>query len=135
MNITAIILIVVVAVVILVLINLVNRTTPKGIDKEYFKNEWRDVLALIDEPKTRPMSIINADKLLDQALKCLGFDGKTMAERLVVAKDRLKTRNSVWAAHKLRNKIVHESLYEPSKKDIDIAIEGYRKAFRDLGVF
>jgi hypothetical protein len=134
-SITTIIIIVVAAVVILVLINLANKSTPKGVDKVYFKNEWKDIIALIDNPKTRPMSVINADKLLDEALKCLGLEGKTMAERLVVAKDRLKSRNAVWVAHKLRNKIVHESLFEPSKKDIDNAINGYRKAFKDLGVF
>lgn len=135
MSITTTILIIVLAVVLLVLISLIGRARPKCIDKLYFKNEWADVLALQKEYKTRPMSIINADKLLDEALKGFGYHGETMAERLVSAKNQLKDRDSVWAAHKLRNKLVHEPLFEPSEKAVKRALEGYRKAFKDLGVF
>lgn len=135
MDISTIIIIIVIAVVFLVLINLINRTPPKGIDKPYFKQEWVDIIALTSDPKTRPLSIIHADKLLDEALRCCGYGGNTMGERLIAAKRQLKNRDSVWAAHKLRNRLVHETLAEPSLKDIQTALKGYRKAFNDLGVF
>ena len=135
MNLTSIIIIIVAAAVLLALISLIGRAKPRCIDKLYFKNEWSDIIDLQKDYKTRPISIVNADKLLDEALKGLSFRGGTMAERLISAKGRLKDRDAVWAAHRLRNKIVHDSLHEPTEKEVKIALDGYRKAFRDLGVF
>ena len=134
MSLSAIIAIIVASVVILVIISLGTRSTPKGIDKEHFKNEWNDVMTLFNDTKTQPLSIIHADKLLDEALKCLGYYGNTMAERLVAAKAKLQHKDDVWKAHKLRNKIVHESLHEPSEKEMKVALQGYYKTFKDLGV-
>lgn len=134
MSIGATIAVIVAAVVILVIISLASRATPKGIDKEHFKNEWNDVLTLFKDDKTRPMSIVHADKLLDQALKCLGYNGENMAERLVAAKSKLQHKDDVWKAHKLRNKIVHETSFEPKELEIKSALQGYYKTFKDLGV-
>ncbi len=127
-------MIIVLSVVILVIISLTNRTPARGIDKTHFKNEWNDVMLLFKDKKTQPMSIIHADKLLDEALKCLGYYGNTMAERLVAAKAKLQHKDEVWKAHKLRNKIVHETLHEPSEKEMKVALQGYYKTFKDLGV-
>lgn len=134
MTIGTTIAVIVAAVVILVIISLGSRTAPKGIDKEHFKNEWNDALSLFKDEKTRNMSIIHADKLLDQALKCLGYNGDTMAERLIAAKNKLQHKDDVWKAHKLRNKIVHETNVNPTEKEIKIALQGYYKTFKDLGV-
>jgi hypothetical protein len=134
MEMTSLILIIVAAVVILVLISLTGRAVPKGIDKEHFKNEWNDAVILLKDPKTMPMSIIAADKLLDEALKCMGFNGTTMGERLVAARHRIKNKDEVWAAHKLRNKIVHETKFSASEKQIKAAMHGYHRTFKDLGV-
>jgi hypothetical protein len=123
------------AVVILVLLNLINKVNVKGIDKVHFKNEWDDITELAKDPKTSPMSIINADKLLDEALKCLGFSGNTMAERLISAKRQIKSKDQVWGAHKLRNKLVHETNKIASKTEIKVALGGYYRAFKELGVF
>lgn len=134
MEMTSLILIIVAAVVILVLISLTGRTVPKGIDKEHFKNEWNDAVILLKEPKTMPMSVISADKLLDEALKCLGFQGTTMGERLVAARHKIKNKDDVWAAHKLRNKIVHETKFAPTEKQVRTAMHSYQRTFKDLGV-
>lgn len=135
MSIGVIITIIVVAVVILVLLNLVARPNVKGVDRAHFINEWNDVIALSKEGKSRPLSVVHADKLLDEALKGLGFKGETMAERLVSAKIHLRHRDDIWFAHKLRNKIVHESAYEPSEKEVAKALKAYHHTFKDLGVW
>lgn len=134
MNVGVTIGIIVAAVVILVIISLASKTPSKGIDKEHFKNEWNDALELYKDEKTQTLSIVHADKLLDQALKCLGYSGNNMAERLVAAKNRLKHKDDVWRAHKLRNKIVHETAVKPTEKEIKAALQGYYKTFKDLGV-
>lgn len=135
MSISMIIGIIVVAVVILVLLNLVAKPTAKGVDKAHFINEWNDIIALSKEPKSRPLSIVHADKLLDEALKGLGYNGEKMAERLIAAKKYLKHRDQIWDAHKLRNKIVHETAFEPSEKEVKTALHAYHKTFKDLGVW
>ena len=135
MDIAAIILIIVGAILILVLFSLINKTPSKCVDRLHFQNEWKDILKMADDPKTRPMSIIQADKLLDEALKCCGFRGQTMGERLISAKKALTKRNDVWNAHKLRNRLVHETFIEASEKEVNTALNGYRRAFKDLRVF
>jgi hypothetical protein len=135
MSLALIIGIIVIAIVILAMINLFGKANPKGVDKVYFKNEWNDVISLSHDAKTRPLSIVHADKLLDEGLKCCGFGGENMGQRLISAKYRLKAKDAVWSAHRLRNKIVHEPLIEPSEREVNTALRGYYKAFKDLGVF
>lgn len=135
MTISGLIFIIVAAVVILVLISLSAKSTVKGIDGAHFKNEWNDCIEQFKDEKTRTMSVINADKLLDHALQCLGYQGDTMGERLVSAKGQLKNKDEVWSAHKIRNKLVHEPSYHPTEKIIKRSLNGYYRAFRDLGVF
>ncbi len=135
MTTTAFIIIIVIAVVILVAINLNTKNVPKGINKKYFLHEWSDISVAFKDEKTRSLSIIHADKLLDEALKCLAFQGSTMAERLVAAKSKLKRKDEVWKAHKLRNKIVHEPKFKVNEKQAKEALKGYYHAFKDLGVW
>ena len=132
---TFLIIVIVLATTILVFINLIGRPMPKGIDHVYFQNEWNDIVELTKDDKTRNLSVINADKLLDEAMRNIGYSGNNFAERLVSAKQQLKDRNSVWAAHKLRNKLVHESLAEPSEHEVKLALKGYLQALKDLRVF
>ena len=137
MTVSGLIFIIVAAVVILVLISLSSKSSVhgKGIDSAHFKNEWNDCIEQFKDEKTRNMSVINADKLLDQALKCLGYQGDTMGERLVSAKGQLKNKDEVWSSHKIRNKLVHEPSYHPTEKIVKRSLNGYYRAFRDLGVF
>ncbi len=137
MNISGIIFIIVAAVVILVLISLNSKSSVqgKGIDKAHFKHEWNDCIEQFKDEKTRNLSLINADKLLDEALKCLGHTGDTMSERMISAKNILKNRDEVWSAHKIRNRLVHESGYHPTEKIVKRSLNGYYRAFKDLGVF
>lgn len=137
MTISGLIFIIVAAVVILVLISLSSKSSVhgKGIDKAHFKNEWNDCIEQFKDEKTRGLSLINADKLLDEALKCLGHTGDTMAERLVSAKKVLRNKDEVWSAHKIRNRLVHEPNYHPTEKIVKRSLNGYYRAFKDLGVF
>lgn len=133
MSIGLLILVIVAAVVILVLFNLYNKNAPKCVDKEHFKNEWQDVVVMSKDEKTITMSVVQADKLLDEALKCYGYAGNTMAERLVSAKKKLTDRDGVWQAHKMRNMIVHEPKYTAPKKIIVPILRAYSRALKDLG--
>lgn len=86
-----------------------------------------------DNPATFMTTIIEADKLLDKALVEMGVPGKTMGDRLKRAGGRFTNLNAVWRAHKLRNRIAHESDVEISYKQAYNALAIYKQALKDLG--
>ena len=70
--------------------------------KRQIRHHWSAALSTAD-PQRR---VLEAEKILDQALKILGFSG-SMADKLRVAGPRFSDVQKVWDAHKLRNKIAH----------------------------
>lgn len=106
-----------------------------GLDVEKYRMRWLAVEQSLvrDNESSYHLAVLNADKLVDQALRDKGFRGQTMGERLKAAKDKLTRRNDIWEAHKLRNKIAHEPdvrvSYDQSRK----ALAGFKQALKDLG--
>jgi hypothetical protein len=109
--------------------------TPKGLDKEYFHDRWFELLARVKTPEGMILAVIDADKLLDDALKKRHFKGKTMGERLVSAQRSLADNDAVWYAHKLRNRLVHEPDVKLRKNEAQQALTGFKKGLQDLGAF
>ena len=77
--------------------------------------------------------VIEADRLLDKALMELGLPGKTMGDRLKRSGERFSELNSVWYAHKLRNKIAHEHNFNLEYNQSKHALATYKQALKDLG--
>lgn len=96
------------------------------------RKNWQRVRSIAggSEPQ---FAIIEADKVFDQALKQRGFRGETMGDRLRSAKPSLKNNNAVWSAHKLRNRLVHETEVKVSKKEVSTALASFEKGLRSLG--
>jgi hypothetical protein len=79
------------------------------------------------------MTIMNADKLVDQALRDLGVKGETMGDRMRNAATRFKDREGIWKAHKLRNRVAHETDIVVQYHEARYALACYKKALKDLG--
>lgn len=96
---------------------------------------WKALQKHCATRKTWPQAIIEADDLLEDALKRARFKGKTTGERLVAAQRTLSNNESVWLGHKLRNRIMQEGLdvRKLKKQDVLDALNGFRQALRDLG--
>lgn len=126
---------IVAALVLLVIIfgSTYFRLKPKKLNSDYFQDQWQQLQSLCKSKETWPLAIINADKLLDEALKKLRFRGKTMGERLVAAQRSLSDNDSVWYGHKLRNKLVHEQNVLLKERNVKEALIGFRQALKDLG--
>ena len=105
----------------------------KPLDIPYFTAKWQTAQALCNNKETWPLAIINADNLLDEALKKNHYKGKSMGERLAAAQRDLSDNDGVWYGHKLRNKLVHENEVKLTKHDVKDALLGIRQALRDLG--
>ncbi len=112
---------------------LLKRKTRPKLNHEYFSLRWKELQGLCGDKRTWPLAIIDADKLLDEALKKSRVRGKTMGERLVSAQRDLSNNDSVWYAHKLRNKLVHEQYTNLREQDVKDALVGFRQALKDLG--
>ncbi len=122
-----------VAAIFLIVIGFASKKIPKRLNQKYFVKEWRYLQAMCASKDTWPLAIINADKLLDNALKKRRFSGKTMGERLVSAQRKISNNDAVWFAHKLRNRLVHEQDVNLREKDVKDALVGIRQALKDLG--
>ncbi len=97
-----------------------------------------DVLAHIasSNPNDWKLAIIEADIILDEALKSRGFVGNSLGERLKsISPTQLASLNEAWEAHKVRNRIAHEGAdFVLTKRIADETITRYRRVFNELGV-
>lgn len=115
------------------LITFVARRPRKDLNREYFQAKWKELQKGLSKAETWPMAVIQADNLLDEALKRRRFKGKTMGERLVAAQKSISDNDAAWFAHKLRNRLVHEVDVKLTQKEVQKALMGLRQALRDLG--
>jgi len=124
----------VVGLLLIVVISLSKRGTPT-LDVEKYRSQW---LAIESQLKREDMSsyqltILNADKLLDKALRERGYRGGTMGERMKAAATIWSNANAVWGAHKLRNQIAHEHDIRVGYDDARRALGGFKQALKDIG--
>jgi hypothetical protein len=79
------------------------------------------------------LSVLNADTLVDQAMRECGMSGNTMGERLKASATKFGDLNGLWTAHKLRNRIAHESDAVVTYDEARYALSCFKKALKDLG--
>lgn len=85
-----------------------------------------------DERNLR-LCIIEADNLVDEILIMHGHPGKDMAERLkAVFPEELQCLDELWGAHKVRNRIAHESDFHLSPELAQKTVDIYCKALDEL---
>jgi hypothetical protein len=132
-HIVGIIVLAVVLLVAAIAALIIFKKRPRRLNKQYYKKRWQEAQGLCKNQGTWPLAVINADKLLDEALKKRKYKGKTMGERLVSAQHQIRNNDHVWFGHKLRNKLVHEEFTKLKKKDVLEALVGFREALKDLG--
>jgi len=112
-----------------------TRKGPKHIDVDHYRMKWLAIEKQLkrDEVSSYSLAVLNADKLLDQALKDKGLKGETMGDRLKSGKDLFTNRNNVWSAHKLRNRIAHEPDVKVTYDAARYAIGDFKRALKDVG--
>lgn len=108
---------------------------PKKLKANYFEKQWDELQKLLGDKSKWPDALINADKLLDEALKKRHYGGKSMGERLVAAQRDFQDNDSVWFGHKLVNKITSDPKIKLRKNEVKDALMGIKRALRDLGAF
>lgn len=127
----AILLLAIVGVIFL----LVGMRGKTQLNIERYQTQWLAIENSLerDNPASWQLAVMNADKLLDHALRERRFKGTTMGERMKSAQKTWKNANHVWSAHKVRNQLAHET---NATINYDIAarsLAAFRQGLKDLG--
>ncbi|MBU6500314.1 MAG: hypothetical protein KGJ89_00590 [Patescibacteria group bacterium] len=81
------------------------------------------------------LALIEADNVLDEALRLAGFRGDNLGERLKqIEESQLANIQEVWEAHKLRNRLVHETDFKLNRNIAEKALTIYEETLKDLGL-
>ena len=108
----------------------------EGMDRKVIQSRWAEIerLTASGAEMDLKMAVMEADKLLDHALKAMSMAGTTLGERLKFAAYRYPDIRKVWNAHRLRNQLVHESSFYLELSYARRAIRDYRDALRLLNL-
>lgn len=108
---------------------------PKRLNVDYYRTHWLTIEQQLnrDEAASCSLCILNADKLLDQAMRESGLPGETMGDRLKNSGKRFSNLNGIWGAHKIRNQIAHEPGFKVSYDDARRALATFKQALKDIG--
>jgi len=81
------------------------------------------------------LALIEADALLDETLKRLGYPGESLGERLEkLTVDILPNLEEIQKIHKIRNNIIHDPTYKLNLEEAKKALVIYEKALINLDV-
>jgi len=120
--------------ILFVVVTLTKRG-PARLDVQKYQKRWLTIEQQLkrDEQHSYPMCVLNADSLLDQALKERGVQGATMGERMKAMQQKWSNANNVWTAHKLRNQIAHEPDVQLDYNGTRRALAAFKQALKDVG--
>jgi hypothetical protein len=112
-----------------------TRRGPSSLDVDKYRSNWLMIEQSLkrNEKSSYSMCVLNADTLLDHAMKEKGIQGATMADRMKQLQKTWSNANNVWTAHKLRNQIAHEP---DVRLDYDRArqtLAAFKQALKDVG--
>ncbi len=106
---------------------------PYGVKKLY--RQWQKVKQRLDTglESEYKLAVMEADSVLDDILKKMGFAGETLGERLTKLTEATITNlPEVLEVHKTRNNIVHDPDFKLTLDETKRAMEAYEKALTDL---
>lgn len=133
MTIIFLVIAIVFGLLVLFLVSRLVQHKPRRLNQQYYQKKWLEILVRVKTYDGMILAVIDADKLLDEALRNRKYGGKTMGERLVAAQHEISDNDAVWYAHKLRNRLVHEPTMRLRKNEAKNALAGFRQGLKDLG--
>jgi hypothetical protein len=87
-----------------------------------------------DNPAEWKLAIMEADSMLDELVKKLGYPGSTLGERMKqIEVSDFTTLNDAWEAHKVRNYVAHQgSTFMLSKHQANKVVRLYENVFKEF---
>ncbi|MEK7582134.1 MAG: hypothetical protein AAB488_02295 [Patescibacteria group bacterium] len=98
--------------------------------------KWQVVMDHIDStnPSEWKLAILEADNILDEMIRRMGYSGENLGERLkAIEPSDFSSIQNAWEAHKIRNKIAHEgSEFFLSQREAKRIVGLYEQVFREF---
>jgi hypothetical protein len=110
-----------------------RKRRPVQLNQEYFQERWQELQKRLRDKAQWSEAVLDADNLLDEALKKKRIKGRNMGERLVKAQRQFSDNDSLWFGHKLRSRIDGDPTTKLKEKEVKQALIGLRQALKDLG--
>lgn len=96
---------------------------------------WAKIMARVETgtESEYKLAVIEADRLLDDTLKRMGYTGEGLGDRLKqLTKATLSNLDLLGEVHKIRNDIVHDPDYKLTLEQTKKTLETFEQALRDL---
>lgn len=117
------------------LIRLFSRPEMHGLTREQVAERWKTIRQTSKQGQMgAKLAVMEADTLLDSALKSMLMPGTTLGERLKMAQHTYPAIKDVWWAHKIRNQLVHEASFQLSPRTASQALDEFEKALKILNL-
>jgi hypothetical protein len=105
-------------------------------DTDQFAKHWKNIQdkALTAPPQSLTLAIVAADNLVGDALDGMGLEGEHIADKLQKLNPKeMKTLNSLWRAHRMRNDLVHTTGFEIKESEAKEILNIYESFLKELG--
>jgi len=109
---------------------------PFGVRK--MEKSWKKIVVRIDTglESEYKLAVIEADNMLDEILKKMGYGGESLGERLEkLTAATLPDIEGIREVHQVRNNIIHDPNYKLSLNETRRLLDIFEKAFKDLEAF
>ncbi|MDR3581858.1 MAG: hypothetical protein P4L67_01120 [Candidatus Pacebacteria bacterium] len=101
------------------------------------RERWHATAAkfALGTPEAARVAIIEADSLVDAALKNMQIEGEHLADRLSnLESDDIESMPRIWRAHRMRNDLVHTPGFMVTPQDAERTMRDYEAFLREIGV-
>lgn len=101
------------------------------------RKRWEDIMRRVEQGLESDwrLALIEADTLVDEVFKKIGFEGDSLGERLqTVSPQELRSIVELREAHQIRNRVVHTPGYKISREEAGRALSKYQKVLEELEV-
>jgi hypothetical protein len=115
-----------------------SRPASGGMNRQQIRDHWERIEGVFAQngSDSTKHAVMEADKLLDIALRQAGCRGETLGERLKSARGLMPhdTYQGLWDAHKARNALAHELNFDLPKAVGRQKLDAFHAGIRALGV-
>jgi len=108
---------------------------PRPAQSSPLGSRWEEIQRHLDSTREAEwkFAVIEADSLVDDILKASGYPGDTMGERLKnIDKTQILSIDGLWEAHKIRNRLAHDTNYFLRYGEAKRAIRLYEEVLKEL---
>jgi hypothetical protein len=101
------------------------------------KERWHATMVkfALGTPEAARVAIIEADALVDAALKNMEIEGEHLADRLSnLESDEIESMPRIWRAHRMRNDLVHTPGFAVTPQNAERTMRDYEAFLKEIKV-